>query len=103
MVSVPEWKEKVSILILLDYLFLCSKEYHVIIQGFGRLNPYFIGLSILIFCSKGVCSSFNGGCLNPYFIGLSILITSPLRSYLVSECLNPYFIGLSILILQMRE
>ena len=38
--------------------------------------------------------------LNPYFIGLSILITSKkISNYKKKNCLNPYFIGLSILIL----
>ena len=39
------------------------------------LNPYFIGLSILIIMNQ----NFNGlkeDGLNPYFIGLSILITT---------------------------
>ena len=41
----------------------------------------------------------HGG-LNPYFIGLPILIISAIFwSNLVVICLNPYFIGLPILIL----
>ena len=38
--------------------------------------------------------------LNPYFIGLSILIsiTHDWKSYQDLQSLNPYFIGLSILI-----
>ena len=38
----------VSILILLDYLFLLD-EMLAHVEGFECLNPYFIGLSILIF------------------------------------------------------
>ena len=38
----------VSILILLDYLFLCDKICHQLVRCCPRLNPYFIGLSILI-------------------------------------------------------
>ena len=41
---------------------------------------------------------FEGG-LNPYFIGLSILIRKKENPYTeIKYCLNPYFIGLSILI-----
>ena len=38
----------------------------------GGLNPYFIGLSILIFDDKVI--GLKTPSLNPYFIGLSILI-----------------------------
>ena len=62
------------------------------------LNPYFIGLSILI--RKKGQEEFLRWCLNPYFIGLSILIIG-IIFYISGEdrSLNPYFIGLSILIL----
>ena len=40
----------------------------------ASLNPYFIGLSILIALYINVLI-FNFSGLNPYFIGLSILIT----------------------------
>ena len=36
-------------------------------------NPYFIGLSILIFFDRNNNKNRKGG-FNPYFIGLSILI-----------------------------
>ena len=62
----------VSILILLDYLFLCSKFFNEI-KGSQRLNPYFIGLSILILQNE-MTIPISEECLNPYFIGLSILI-----------------------------
>ena len=88
------------------------------------LNPYFIGLSILIILSnleKGVLEKLSQSlfywiiysykssvrnmeligvaCLNPYFIGLSILIPKKLGVTLKQvDRLNPYFIGLSILI-----
>ena len=39
----------VSILILLDYLFL-SIEVYDLGRGYNGLNPYFIGLPILIYC-----------------------------------------------------
>jgi len=39
----------------------------------ARLNPYFIGLSILI-SSRRVLITILFHSLNPYFIGLSILI-----------------------------
>ena len=65
--------EKVSILILLDYLFLLCLQllYWYSRQGF---NPYFIGLPILINFGTET-GKFDGGCFNPYFIGLPILIT----------------------------
>ena len=75
--EIEQWKKleklkKVSILILLDYLFL----YTWIItktDDEGRLNPYFIGLPILIWkLCRYEYRNFN--CLNPYFIGLPILI-----------------------------
>ena len=38
--------------------------------------------------------------LNPYFIGLPILISGSNKDSLIVEiCLNPYFIGLPILII----
>ena len=39
---------KVSILILLDYLFLCIQNYVEGVLSLCGLNPYFIGLPILI-------------------------------------------------------
>ena len=89
----------------------------------SSLNPYFIGLSILISIVALLCG-LRYSCLNPYFIGLSILIIEIaevvlkidmsqslfywiIYSYFVGlsedqqmlgKGLNPYFIGLSILI-----
>ena len=40
----------------------------------------------------------DDNCLNPYFIGLSILIADFLDTVTDDGSLNPYFIGLSILI-----
>ena len=65
---------------------------------FQSLNPYFIGLSILIFLAAFIIMFVSR--LNPYFIGLSILII--MRNTIMNglkQGLNPYFIGLSILIL----
>ena len=64
----------------------------------GCLNPYFIGLSILISHMNSYKSPIE--CLNPYFIGLSILIGLNFNLEGVKNSrLNPYFIGLSILII----
>ena len=63
----------VSILILLDYLFLLySIGYNRNIE-IESLNPYFIGLPILMIISKIEGVDWRQ-CLNPYFIGLPILI-----------------------------
>ena len=56
-----------------------------------RLNPYFIGLSILI-KDKSIKLFRDWEGLNPYFIGLSILIIETLMSH-------TGFIVVSILIL----
>ena len=61
------------------------------------LNPYFIGLPILISPYSVVEEGFTRG-LNPYFIGLPILIKLQYTKYEKLFCLNPYFIGLPILI-----
>ena len=87
----------VSILILLDYLFLLDVPVlpFVIVRGF---NPYFIGLPILIKEAKYTLLDRIKG-FNPYFIGLPILIiisTKVLKRK--RQCFNPYFIGLPILI-----
>ena len=62
----------VSILILLDYLFLLI-TYKFQSYLVSRLNPYFIGLPILMKFGDFVEEhpSFR---LNPYFIGLPILM-----------------------------
>ena len=112
----------VSILILLDYLFLLhQKELYAAIEE--RLNPYFIGLPILI-TPVSINLYVLKKSLNPYFIGLPILINEDLvvtsgysmvsililldYLFLLFFCplsidtsydgLNPYFIGLPILI-----
>ena len=41
----------------------------------------------------------SGNCLNPYFIGLSILIIEEMIKEVIPHRLNPYFIGLSILMI----
>ena len=87
---------EVSILILLDYLFLLLKICRIR-PSVHRLNPYFIGLSILI-GSLNLHMSGSPTCLNPYFIGLSILMVTSKGEKKNSLGLNPYFIGLSILI-----
>ena len=86
----------VSILILLDYLFLFRRIY-CIIHHSSRLNPYFTGLSILIGYDKLVIN-INETRLNPYFTGLSILISYVNLNCGLTNGLNPYFTGLSILI-----
>ena len=64
----------------------------------GGLNPYFIGLPILIFKAYWRFVMNLSSSLNPYFIGLPILITKTLSRVLTELGLNPYFIGLPILI-----
>ena len=87
---------KVSILILLDYLFLWKYEEvkNLLNEGF---NPYFTGLPILIFViimSRNIFNRFN-----PYFTGLPILILGVLEAKdYASAGFNPYFTGLPILI-----
>ena len=64
------------------------------------LNPYFIGLPILIVNLE--TSFITLPCLNPYFIGLPILIISmDSVGQETKLSLNPYFIGLPILILRL--
>ena len=61
------------------------------------LNPYFIGLPILI--HYNLIEEFHGeDGLNPYFIGLPILMIEWKCKRNQNHCLNPYFIGLPILI-----
>ena len=83
---------RVSILILLDYLFLyLVKDYYVEHSEIG-LNPYFIGLPILIYLITwdGEMLTIR---LNPYFIGLPILI--PLCG---RQGCNPQFVSILILL-----
>ena len=95
----------VSILILLDYLFLLiTSDTESKIENEG-LNPYFTGLSILIngirgwfdeekyksqslfywiiysYDWQGSISCLNKDGLNPYFTGLSILIRSVKKAF----------------------
>ena len=57
----------------MDYLFLSWDGIDDLDLPAGSLNPYFIGLSILIFDTWAKREELTDG-LNPYFIGLSILI-----------------------------
>ena len=91
----------VSILILLDYLFLWG-SFKAGLRGWYGLNPYFIGLPILILIYECFCYFLNG--LNPYFIGLPILINYDIASSTtIRGSLNPYFIGLPILIRSVEK
>ena len=65
----------------------------------SSLNPYFIGLPILIGNIVPSAWSLLLHSLNPYFIGLPILILDSISEKFVSfsKGLNPYFIGLPIL------
>ena len=65
----------VSILILLDYLFLLGGPNDSTVYSFVGLNPYFIGLPILM-DQQRYTSETNVWSLNPYFIGLPILINT---------------------------
>ena len=65
---------KVSILILLDYLFLYFLDDAADAVDYLCLNPYFIGLPILI-VNKFDRIPYMPPSLNPYFIGLPILIS----------------------------
>ena len=112
----------VSILILLDYLFLFDLL-SIKITRLNSLNPYFIGLPILImvrtalpdrddlvsililldYLFLSLHSHLNREKrrvrLNPYFIGLPILIFKEIVEEAAPQTsLNPYFIGLPILI-----
>ena len=62
----------VSILILLDYLFLLTLNQSSCYIHLQSFNPYFIGLPILI--TKFYNNRIEKDCFNPYFIGLPILI-----------------------------
>ena len=105
-----------------SYIFCLVK----LILHLCRLNPYFIGLPILITFSLIQFINLLA-CLNPYFIGLPILIRADQVSTLLfpkmsqslfywitysyflfrnwrtqrKGSLNPYFIGLPILIRRM--
>ena len=111
----------VSILILLDYLFLSSTGFAATKNIIMGLNPYFIGLPILITKLGHVCIplhqsqslfywitySYNG---DGQIIGVRGFQSQSLfywitYSYIYCiginrkrKCLNPYFIGLPILI-----
>ena len=66
----------VSILILLDYLFLFRKKGGILSKNNqSGFNPYFIGLPILMVVKMKKNRNQKLG-FNPYFIGLPILIFS---------------------------
>ena len=88
---------KVSILILLDYLFLFERKFREVGKGKG-FNPYFTGLPILIANLYLLLVSSSLSSFNPYFTGLPILITWNSKELFIWACFNPYFTGLPILI-----
>ena len=88
---------RVSILILLDYLFLL-----VVLEIDGEwlegLNPYFIGLSILIILNHKNSTRLSQSQSLFYWIIYSYTVANIELDYKPEASLNPYFIGLSILI-----
>ena len=68
-------------------------------KEYKRLNPYFIGLSILIM-SKNIASIFNNNVSILILLDYLFLYRKMDRLESYQEGLNPYFIGLSILILE---
>ena len=90
------YSQEVSILILLDYLFLQGTESSKK-PSLHCLNPYFIGLSILIIY-YGI---LQGNEKVSILILLDYLFLQGTESSKKPSlhCLNPYFIGLSILII----
>ena len=83
-------RRNVSILILLDYLFLSSILICLLVFSLS-FNPYFIGLPILI--RKHALDNYSkDSSFNPYFIGLPILI-------ILISCFNSSSSAVSILIL----
>ena len=87
--------EDVSILILLDYLFLFRLKSTFVFRYEG-LNPYFIGLSILIrkVITKDLSQKVSILILLDYLF-LFPRVASTVTT--IAPGLNPYFIGLSIL------
>ena len=88
---------KVSILILLDYLFLLF-IYYKLNDDEKSFNPYFIGLPILIKGERAILYTCS-----QRFQSLFYWITYSYFEFLLSnreifESFNPYFIGLPILI-----
>ena len=73
----------VSILILLDYLFLLCSEVNFLMRSKDRLNPYFIGLPILI--SPEVYIAANMGMSQSLFYW----ITYSYLSFFVFSFLSP--------------
>ena len=88
---------EVSILILLDYLFLCDEVVNFLSEKYS-LNPYFIGLSILIWISL-VTKPLDVVSILILLDYLFLLGKLPFFCLLPDRGLNPYFIGLSILII----
>ena len=94
----------VSILILLDYLFLLVDLGNMLKSLERSLNPYFIGLPILISWYDIISFILVDECFNPYFIGLPILIVVfPNAIGKSGLSFNPYFIGLPILIRSWKK
>ena len=69
----------VSILILLDYLFLFGRLLIVTAIQVDSFNPYFTGLPILIIKVPIQIASAAIASFNPYFTGLPILISIKLN------------------------
>ena len=88
--------DTVSILILLDYLFLYDDADEDDEEEIS-FNPYFTGLPILIMkLSKKLLRKKLS--FNPYFTGLPILICPVSWFCPMEDSFNPYFTGLPILI-----
>ena len=67
------------------------------------LNPYFIGLPILIIIDfKGYEFKCNQSQSLFYWITYSYYLGDNITSYTAEACLNPYFIGLPILMARFR-
>ena len=67
----PAWSQSLFYWIIYSYPLFLNTD----VKRKDSLNPYFIGLSILIIMKKNLKEKMEKG-LNPYFIGLSILINS---------------------------
>ena len=96
-------KEVVSILILLDYLFLYSVAC-IKIRVYLRVSILIL-LDYLFLLERNYFKGLNEATgLNPYFTGLSILIDLNLQAEIeIAEGLNPYFTGLSILMQCLKK
>ena len=92
---------QVSILILLDYLFLCFEDKRVKDSDKLGLNPYFIGLPILIPNPEGPKEKEEKSQSLFYWITYSYNIRKACEE--TNTRLNPYFIGLPILIIKQKK